>query len=188
MMLKTKHALLITDTKWKGHGMISSESLVNYIFETQDWSSMSHSTYMCLLVIPYACWDISLAWLWQILCYSSCMLLCAKISPCLKHNFVDSSTSSGSNNLSAIHTCCSLSLGGKALVRSNFGFSSLQHLILCAVTHCKAMYWPPSITEKKLLWLLLKDALTYEYTNKYLGGILILCPLSKTIVIGSCLF
>lgn len=50
MILKTKHALLNTDTKWKGHETISSEFLVNHAFETQDWSSMSYSTYMCLLV------------------------------------------------------------------------------------------------------------------------------------------
>lgn len=83
-------------------------------------------------------------------CYSSCVLLCAKIPPCLKHSFVDSSTSSGSNNLSAIHTCCPLSLGG-GVVQSNFGFSSLQYFVLCAVTHCKALYWPPSLQREASL-------------------------------------
>lgn len=119
-------------------------------------------------------------------CYSSCVLLCAKIPPCLKHSFVDSSTSSGSNNLSAIHTCCPLSLGG---VWYSQTLGSALYSILFSVQ------WPivrlctdRHHNREKLLWLLLTDALTYECTNKYLGGILILRPLSKTIAVGSCLF
>lgn len=138
--------------------------------------------------LPYACWDILLAWPSVIAAVCFCVQWYLHVWNTV--SFVDSSTSSGSNNLSAIHTCCPLSLGGgggKMWYSQTLG-SALYSILFSVQWPIVRLCTAHHHYREKLLWLVLTDALIYKYTNKYLGGILILHPLSKTIAVGSCLF
>lgn len=58
-----------------------------------------------------------------------------------------------------------------------------QSLILYTLASCRSLLIVIYL-KKKLLWRGLRDAIIYGYNDKSFGGNLILCPLSRIIVVG----
>lgn len=72
--------------------------------------------------------------------------------------------------------------GGGACRRPVCGCSFHRHL-LCNLTSCKSLNWLLSNWTNMLLWWDLRDALICGHRGMHLEGNLILCPISKIIVI-----